>query len=162
MAIFPWKKSDGKDGSPASSAEPAVEFSPEKAEKFFQHARAMFEASNYEYSAQLWLGGLRLDPSNLPALQGFFNAIGRFMEEGAGKKTVSKEIVKAFSGKADVDRYLLSLLEWGQKPTDAAMAVKASELASKLTLKDPTLWITERALGLAMREKKVSKAALLK
>ena len=162
MAIFPWKKSDGKDGAPAASAEAAVEFSPEKAEKFFQHARAMFEASNYEYSAQLWLGGLRLDPSNLPALQGFFNAIGRFMEEGGGKKTVSKEIVKAFSGKPDVDRYLLSLLEWGQKPTDATLAVKASELASKLTLKGPTLWITERAMGLVMRDKKISKPMLLK
>jgi len=66
LAIFPWKKSDGKDGAQSPQAEAAVEYSPEKADKFFQHARAMFEASNHEYSAQLWLGGLRLDPNNLP------------------------------------------------------------------------------------------------
>ncbi len=166
MAIFPWKKSDSNDTKPATAGAPAAdsggEFSPVKAEKFFQHARAMFEASNYEYSAQLWLSGMRFDPNNKSGLEGFFGAIGRFMEEGAGKKTVSKDVVKSVSGKGDVDRYLYSLLEWGQKPSDSSLAVKAAELAAKLTLAEPTLWITDRAFGLAMREKKINKSALLK
>jgi len=166
LAIFPWKKSDGNDNKPpagaATAGDAGGEFSPVKAEKFFQHARAMFEASNYEYSAQLWLNGMRFDPNNKSGLEGFFGAIGRFMEEGGGKKTVSKDVVKSVSGKGDVDRYLASLLEWGQKPGESALAVRAAELAGKLTLTEPTLWITDRAFGLAMRDKKVSKPALLK
>jgi tetratricopeptide (TPR) repeat protein len=165
LPIFPWKKSDDAQPAAAGAAQPsadAVEFSPVKAEKFFQHARAMFDASNYEYSVQLWLNGMRFDPNNVSGLEGFFSAIDRFNAESAGKKSVSKDVVKSVSGKSDVDKYLYSLLEWGQKPFDSGLAVRAAESAAKLTLKDPTFWITERAFGLALKDKKVRKDYLLK
>ncbi len=163
MAIFPWKKSDSSESSAASGgSEAAVEFSPQKAEKFFQHARAMHEASNYEYSAQLWLNGMRLDPNNKAGLEGFFSAVDQFMREGGGKKALGKDVVKSVSGKTDVDRYLNALLEWGQKPLESAYAVRAAEAAAKLTIKEPLLWITDRAFGLSLKDKKVSKPQLLK
>jgi tetratricopeptide (TPR) repeat protein len=166
LAIFSWKKSDNDGKKPptdvTTSASPDGEFSPEKAERFFQHARSMFEASNYEYSAQLWLSGLKLDPNNVASLEGFFGAIARFLDESGGKKGVSKDVAKHFGGKGDVDRFLMSLLEWGQKPADSTSAVRASEAASKLGLKQATLWITDRAFGLCVKDKKPRKDYILK
>lgn len=168
LAIFSWKKSEPEDpkqpgaGGAAAEGESAAVFSPEKALKFFQHARTVDEATNYEYAAQLWLNGLRFDPNNMDGLQGFFSSIAKFNEESGGKKGVSKEVVKSVSGKGDVDRFLMSLLEWGQRPQESTLAVRAAEAAAALGLKEPTLWITERAFGFVLRDKKVRKDLLLK
>lgn len=177
MALFSWKKSndsgnpptsgagvggagDGPAGKPGEGDQPM--FSPEKALKFFQHARTADEATNYEYAAQLWLKGLRWDPNSMDGLVGFFQTIARFNETPAGKKGVSRDVSKSVAGKADVDRYVMALLEWGQNPTEAVLAVRAAEAAAKLTIKEPTRWITDRAYGIAAKEKKVRKDLLLK
>lgn len=162
MAIFSWRKSESNEPKPP--AEPvagAFEFSAAKAEKFFSHARAMHDASNYEYSVQLWLSGLRFDPNNQSGLEGLFSAIDRFSAD-AQKKPIGKDVVKSVSGKTDVDRFLLALLEWGMKPFDSTYAIRAAESAAKLALKVPTLWITDRAFGLALKDKKVRKDLLIK
>jgi tetratricopeptide (TPR) repeat protein len=170
LAIFSWKKSEpdepkqpSEGGAAAEGgAEGAAAFSPEKAVKFFQHARTVDEATNYEYAAQLWLSGLRFDPNSMDGLQGFFSSIAKFNDESGGKKSVSREVVKSVSGKGEVDRFLMSLLEWGQRPQESTLAVRAAEASAALGLKEPTLWITERAFGFALRDKKVRKDLLLK
>jgi len=188
LAIFSWRKSESNEQKPgtvagaagvggiaggvsggdaAGAASPpasgaAMEFSPAKAEKFFSHARAMYDASNYEYAVQLWLSGLRFDPNNLSGFEGLFSAIDRFVADSAGKKPISKDVIKSVSGRGDVDRFLLSLLEWGMKPREAVFAVRAAEGASKLALKAPALWITDRAFGITLQEKKVRKDLLIK
>ena len=178
MALFSWKKQDDKQPSPPSGSAPASSgsdaapgvpsengqpsFSPEKASKFFQHARTVDEATNYEYAAQLWLSGIRWDPNSMEGLVGFFQTIARFNETPSGKKGVSKDVVKTVSGKGDVDRYALALLEWGQRPTESVLAVRAAEAAARLGIKAPTRWITERAFGIAVKDKKPRKDLFLK
>jgi len=137
-------------------------FSPEKAAKFFQHARTVDEATNYEYAAQLWLSGLRWDPNSMDGMLGFFQTIARFNETPGAKKGVSKDVIKALGGKTDVDRYVLALLDWGQRPTESTLAVRAAEAAAKLGIKAPTRWITERAFGIAVKDKKPRKDLILK
>jgi len=183
LAIFSWRKSDSGDTKPSGgdgtqpsgpSNVPAaagggagggtgpVDFSPQKAEKFFQHARTMYESSNYEYAVQLWLNGLRWDPNSRIGIEGFFSSMARFTDDAAGKKTLSKDTIKNVSGKSDVDKYVMSLLDWGLRPTDSFLAVRAAESSAKLGLQEPTLWITERAFGLALRDKKIRKDLLLR
>lgn len=164
MAIFGWKKG-GDEGAenpsgPGDGGTPA--YQPEKAKRFFEHARTMHNASNYEYALQLWLNGLRLDPGNMPALEGFFGSCAAFLNDEAGKKGVGKDTLKAFSGKGDVERLLLSLLEWGTKPLEVPSAVRAAELAAKLGLTETTYWLGERAIKLAQMDKKPRKDLFIK
>lgn len=180
MAIFGWKKggdqkpvpaaggaggSTGGPGAPPSSGGgdgDSPGYQPEKAKRFFEHARTVHNTGNYEYAMQLWLNGLRLDPDSLPAVEGFFGSAGAFMNDDGGKKGVGKDTVKSFSGKSDVDRLLLSMLEWGTKPADAPSAVKAVESSAKLNLAETTYWMGERALKLSLMDKKPRKDLFIK
>jgi len=161
LAIFFGKKKDEEPGAAALSAKAdAGGSSPEKARKFFDHARTVQETAQYEYAMKLWLDGLRHDASSMDGLQSFFGCTAQFLAEG--KKGPGKDLMASVSGKTDVDKYLRSLLEWGLRPTEAARAVDAFKAATDLKLKDPAVWIGERAFGFTMKEKKVRKDLLLK
>lgn len=159
LALF-GKKNEPEEA--ASGPDDAAGFSPEKAARFFAHAKTVHDTANYEYAIQSWLSGLRRDPSSMTGLEGFFVSIASFMQEGGGKKGVGKEIVKSVSGKGDVDRYLASLVEWGQKPDDAVLAVRAMEAAAKLGqgMKAPVLRIGEIAAARVLADKRVRKDLL--
>lgn len=146
------KKTGVKDGG--------YEFNHEKAEKFFERAATLHEATNFEFAMTMWLGGLRQDPASLRGLEGFFKSAGAFMNSGA--KGPSKDTVKLYSGGGNIERYLLSLLEWSARPTEAAYAVRAMQLAGDLGLAEPAMWIATRALGAAEREKRPRKDYFLK
>lgn len=158
MAIFGWgKKGDGDKGpgdsdpgGPASNGDKSISFSPEKAEKFFSHARTVHETGNYSYAMQSWINGLRLDPSTMKGLEGFFGSASGFLRENSKP---DKDLIKSVSGKTDVDKYLLSLVEWGMRPEESSLAVRATELAANLGLREPARWIGERALNAVSRQK---------
>ena len=70
--------------------------------------------------------------------------------------------MSSVGGKSDIDKYLRSMLEWAMKPTESPLAVRALEAASTLRLKEPAIWIGDRALGRVLQDKKVRKDLLLK
>ncbi|MFZ4575835.1 MAG: tetratricopeptide repeat protein [Phycisphaerales bacterium] len=157
MAIFGKKSDESGKGSDGG-----LEFSAEKAERFFAHARSMVDATNYEYAIQLWLSGLRFHPNSMPGVEGFFATVPKFLDSPASKKGIGKEVMKSVSGRTDVDKYLAAMLEWALKPLDPGLAVRATEYAAKLQLNEPTLWMGERAFGSVLRDKKVRKDLLVK
>lgn len=165
MAIFGSKKPDA-DSKPATPGEPPssgeVQISPEKAARFFQHARTVDETGNFEYAVQSWLQGLRWEPGSVNGAEGFFASMAKFLGEKGGKATVGKEVARSISGKTEVDRYLSALLEWGQRPTEPVLAVRAVELASKMGLVEATAYIGQRALAIALRDKKPRKDLIIK
>src|SRR5262249_38075359 len=116
---------DGANGLPPSNPEAALVFSPEKAMKFFEHARTVQETGNFEYAMQLWLSGLRWDPSSMSGLEAFFAVTPRWLSDPASKKGLSKEVEKAVSGKTEVDRFLYAILRWGTNPKDVTLGVRA-------------------------------------
>jgi tetratricopeptide (TPR) repeat protein len=155
----------GKKDSPAaagSTPAQAQAFSPEKAEKFFGHARTVAETGNYEYAMQLYLSGLRFDANNMGAMQAFFQTAAQFLSSPEGKKGPGKDLVKSVSESTDIHKYLKGLLDWAMKPTEAEFAVQAVEKASTLNLREPAVWIGERALGASLREKKPEKRRVMR
>lgn len=171
MAIFGWKKGEQKagaggeapaGGAPAGEGGDTPTHQPEKAMRFFEHAKTVHNTGNYEYAMQLWLSGLRFDPGSMTALEGFFGSAASFFNDDAGKKGPSKETVKSFSGKGDVEKLLLSLLESGVKPMDMTLATRAVESASKLGLAETVHWLGVRALRLSAMDKKPRKDLFLK
>lgn len=139
-----------QDGQQEGAESVESSFSPEKAAKFFEHARAVHEASQFEYAMNLWLRGLRQDPTNMEGLTSFFESAARFMA-GSKSKKLSKDSLSAFSGRSTLDRFLATLLQSSVKPGDAGLAVQAAGLAAKLGLYEQTTFLGGRALGIAGR-----------
>ncbi|MFG0285579.1 MAG: hypothetical protein ACF8R7_14270 [Phycisphaerales bacterium JB039] len=145
------------NGSPGDGSA----YNPENAAKFFAHARSMHETTNYEYAMTLWLNGLRQDPTSMDAMESFFRSAHAFL--ASGKKQPSKDSVKQFAGaRTPLERFLLALLQWGVRPSDAVSAVRAMEAAVKLDLPEQAYWIGERATNVAASDKKPSKSLLVK
>ncbi len=134
------------NGAPGSEA--AIGFSPEKARKFFDYAQTMHEASNFPYAMTLWLQGLGQDPSSVKGLENFFRSAGAFLGDQQKKKP-DKETVNAVSGRGEISKYLLALLEWSTNPREAKLAIKAVEIAAKFGLREPTVWLGRRAFAIA-------------
>lgn len=150
-----------KSGDAAGSAATPPSYSPDKAEKFFHHARVAFEAEKYEYAMQLWLRGLQQDPRMLVGVDGYNAAATAFLNSPEGKKRVSKDTRDAISGSRDIDRFLLALYEWSMSVEDrgaaASAAVRACEYVSKIGAGDVTRWVGEHAYSSVRKDPKPRK-----
>jgi tetratricopeptide (TPR) repeat protein len=149
------KKKDEEQQSPESAGGGTTpdQPNPEKAKKFFSHARTVQETGNDEYGMQLWLSGLRWDTANMEGIEGFFNCAANFMNDpAASKRGVGKDVIKNVSGSSDTDKYLRSLLEFAVKSSDPVAAVRAMEMAAKLKLTEPTTWLGRIAFARANAE----------
>ena len=180
MALFGFfKKDDGDDKQKAAAAAAAVaakatgagaggkpadgalEFSPAKANSWFERASTMHESGSYEYAMTCWLSGLRFDPANVTALEGFFKSAAHYRGDSASKAP-DKDIVKAVAGKTPVDRYLSAVLNWACKPSDSDLALRAAIAPAELGLSEPAKWIGPKALNLLAQEARPKKDAFIK
>jgi tetratricopeptide (TPR) repeat protein len=139
-----------------------IVFSPEKATKFFEHARTVEDTGNFPYAIQLWLNGLKWDPGSMTGIQGFFAVVPKFLNDPASKKGLDKDVIKSVSGKSDIDKFLLAILEWALKPKEATLAVRAFEAAAKVGMPEPSLWIGDRAFATAVSQPKPRKDLVMK
>ncbi len=166
MALFGWKKSsesdkpqtNGSGGSGSGGATAAgsaggggYEFSPEKANRWFHHARTSNEAGNYEYAMTCWLSGLRFEPTNIDAINAFFASTA---QNGQG---VPKAVANAVGGKTDVDKFLGALLNFACKTSDAELAVRTVSAASDVGLNDVVGHLGPIALKILMGSPKPRK-----
>jgi tetratricopeptide (TPR) repeat protein len=158
LALFGKKKGasegegGGSAGAKAASSDP-FESDPVKAKKFFDHAQAVHDTTNYAYSTVLWLQGIRQDPSSMYGLERFFDSVRSFASlEGRDKPT--KEQASNFGGKGPVENYLGDLLNWGTRPDDAGRVLRVLESAKKLELSEHGYWIAEKSLPLLLGSKK--------
>lgn len=164
MALFGRKKGEG-DGEGASatkaSANEPFQSDPVKAKKFFDHAQAVHDTTNYAYAAVLWLQGLRQDPTSMFGLERFFDSVRSFASlEGRDKPT--KEQASNFGGKGPVENYLNELLHWGTRPDDASRVLRVLDAAQKLDLGEQGYWIAEKSLPLLLGGGKSKKDTLVK
>jgi hypothetical protein len=150
-----WNKGKDKDqaanqasGQAAAAPAPtkgAMEFSPEKAKKFFTHAQAAQEIGNYEYAMSLWMGGLKFDPGNLEAVKSFTACANGYLNNG-GAKRVPKETVAAMDGSTPVHKYLQALAEWTFAARDNEKAVRAATTVTELNLREVANYIAPTVL----------------
>lgn len=169
MALFPWKKggSEAKDGNgdagkpPAGDTDGKLEFSPEKAKRFFEVARNRHDVGSFDYAANMWLQGLKFEPSNLDAVKGFFSSASGHMSS-MGAKSPGKDMDAAVSGRTPVHKFLAALLAWGYDQLNAEKAVKAGVAASDLGLREVALYLVQNATKLALKAERPRKDSLVK
>lgn len=169
MAIFGGKKKKEDTGTPEANgkskpeaasteskasgkgAEPGPSFNPEAAERFFEHARTSHETTSYEYAMNMWLSGLRQDPSNISAMESFFRSASAFAAANQKKKPKVDLQVKT-----PVDKFLAGLLNWATRLSDGDAAMRAGEAAANAGLDEQGYWCLERAMTLAKQAKRPS------
>lgn len=160
MALF-GKKNNNDDSNGDQSDFGPESFSPKKAQAFFDRAKTVHESENYEYAMQMWLSGLRWDPSSMDGLKGFINSSEVFVAT-SGKKGVSKETKNAIATKGPVGKYISALLDFGLKRIDTNNAIKVTTAASALGLNEPVKTLGENALKLALNDPKAKKDMFVK
>jgi len=152
------KKPSGEAGGENSGG---PTFQPDKAEKFFAHARVAQEAEKYEYAMGLWLRGLQQDPRMVTGVDGYVTSASHFLQSPEGKRRVSKETRNAVSGSGDLNKFLNALYEWSMLIDDrsaaASWAVKAAESIAKVGAGDVNRWVVERAFAAATKDPKPRK-----
>lgn len=161
MALFGKKNNNNDDNNGDQPDFGPESFSPKKAQAFFDRARTVHESENYEYAMQMWLSGLRWDPSSMDGLNGFLKSSEIFAAT-SGKKGVSKETKSAVATKGPVGKYISALLEFGLKRIDTNNAIKVTSAASALGITDPVKMLGEHALKLALNDPKAKKDMFVK
>jgi len=161
LALFGiFGKSGGNDkggggGQPPKPSGDGMEFSPEKAKRFFDRARAVHDTGQYEYAISLWLQGLRFEPNNLDAVRGFFASCDQFRAGGA--TSTSKETAAAVAGSTPVHKFLGALLEWGVSIREPRPAVRVVNAIAALNLRDVGQLLGGSALGVCIKHERPRK-----
>lgn len=168
MALFPWSKNKGDGGSDdakggggggksggGDSNPGEFEFSGDKANKFFDRGQTLHDATNFGYAMNMWIRGLRFDPTSMRGLEGFFTSSASFFSEHpkGEKEETFKSTLKDVGGRSTIDKFLTALMHWSSHPTDPSYGVRAMEHASELGLGGPAVWVAERVVSLAMKDK---------
>jgi tetratricopeptide (TPR) repeat protein len=162
VALFGKKNNNNEDNNNGDQPDFGPEsFSPKKAQAFFDRAKTVHESENYEYAMQMWLSGLRWDPSSIEGLGGFINSSEVYVAT-SGKKGVSKETKNVTSIKGPIGKYIAALLDFGLKRTDTGTSIKLTSAAGALGLTEPTKKIGEHALKLALNDPKAKKDMFVK
>ena len=156
MAIF------GKFGGSSSNEPNPADYSPEKAQKFFDHARTAADTENYEYAIQHFCNGLKQDPRQKAGFDGLWGAVSKFKDSAAGKKGLSKETWRAIAGTGDVSRFVSAVLEWMITFGDVNLALKAAELGGKVKAEDVGATVADQAMTLIQKTAKPRKDHYLK
>jgi len=162
MSVAIFGKKDSKNDEQSGTPAPVVEsYSPKKAKAFFDRAVTVHESTNYEYAMQMWLNGLRWDPTSMFGLNGFLKSSEVYGIEHP-KKGVSKATKSAIATKGDLGKYINVLLDFGLKRLDCSNAIKVTSAAAKLNLKEPVQMLGEHALKLVMNDPKAKKDMFVK
>lgn len=156
VALFK-KKEETTEGGETPAVEAIDQaFSPKKAKAFFDRAQTVHDSTNYEFAMQMWLSGIRWEPTSMDAFKGFLRSADSFLIEYP-KGKVGKEVRNAIDAKGSVSKYIDALLDFGIKKTDAGAAVKASVAASNIGAMEIAQFIGKYAMNLVAADPKKQK-----
>lgn len=155
MALFNRKKNSDDDQEQQAEFTPQ----PEKARKWFEHAKNMADSSNFDSSLVYYANGIKLDPELLSAHEAMIEVGIRHLQAG-GKKASSKDL-KGVDGPHAVDKLAAAQLAWLSKYDNPSLAVKALSAAVDAEQFELANMLTIRVLTLVSRAKKVSRSQVV-
>lgn len=150
--IFGWRKDDSGTNGPAP-----FQPQPEKAAKFFEHARTVAGTGNHEYALRLFAGGLKFDPGNLAAHQTMYETAIQFFQ-GEGKPATSKDL-KTIEGSGAVHAMVVAEYVWMRDLNNVTAALRLLEAAGKAEQPAFGQWLAPKMLNMLRKamEKKPQK-----
>ncbi|NNM25852.1 MAG: hypothetical protein HKO59_07660 [Phycisphaerales bacterium] len=157
MALF--KKKSPTNGNGESDPPPAFEPSPEKARKWFEHAKTAAMSSNFDYALSCFANGLKWDPGAMTAHEAMFEAAVGYMNQG-GKSASSRE-VKGLDDGSEMGKFVAAEFEWMKDLHNFKNALRALEMAVKAEQLEYGHWIAPKVFNLLRGQKKHSKSSLV-
>ncbi len=150
-----------KPGEGDESKDAAFEAQPEKAQKWFDHAKAMADSYNYDTALFYYANGIRLNPTKMSAHEAMYDAGVQYYRRG-GKPASGKDIRK-IEGAHPVEKFAAAEFAWLKDINNQSLAIRFLEAAVKA---EP--WAGEvgrlhagRVVNMLRRQKKPSKSAFL-
>jgi tetratricopeptide (TPR) repeat protein len=133
---------------------------PEKARKFFDHAKTIAATGNYEYALMLYAKGFRFDPSSLDQHKAMYQIALLFNQ--AGGKPASRDNIKELDGPSPVDKFALAEYMWAREVLNADHLFRMLEATAKIGLFEFGAFIAPKTLEILRKQKKQNKALWLK
>lgn len=133
---------------------------PRKARRFFEHGETTANASNYNYSIDMYISGLRHDPDNMSQHEALHDVAKRRKVSGGKPAGIGDKLKKL--GPSEIDKMLHAEKLWAMNPFDEGLAgeffkhaVDAYEVEDEeLNLGDVAFWIGEIWLPMISPQKK--------
>ena len=158
MALFGKKKksSEGDDEVNEDQIE-ATSYTPqpEKATKWFAHARTMADSANFETALVYYASGLRFDPQNQEAINAMLQ-VG-IKHSGEGGKRISSKAAKSVEGPEPVDKMAVAILYWMSDLQNSTLGIKALEAICAAEQHSTGRILAAHVLSLVRRGKKPTK-----
>jgi tetratricopeptide (TPR) repeat protein len=154
VALFGRNKSDDEQPD-ADTGAVAFTSHPEKATKWFAHARAMSETTNFETALVYYASGIKFDPANEQALEEMLQTGIRHVQSGG--KRLSNKTVKAVDGDAPTDTMAVAILLWLSDIQNPTAGIKAMEAIRAADQKTTGQFFAPHVLGIVSRGKKPTK-----
>ncbi len=163
VALFGGKKKSDDAAEGGGASEAAVAAAPRrdvrKARPWFERAKSMSDAQNYDYAIECYVSGLKFEPDAL-AQHESLHEVARKRKVSGGKPPGwgKKSPVR---GRSHIEKMLESEWQFAMDPTHAAAALKVMEEAMAATRdKDEQIDLTEVAYwvgGLAIEANRAAK-----
>ena len=149
--IFGWRKGD------SSNSEKPFEPQPEKARKFFDHARTVGATEQLDYSLKLFANGLKFDPGNMVAHQGMYEVACKFHDQ---KSPASGKDLKEIEGPGPIDKMVVTEYTWMRDLNNVTAAMRFMEAAGKAGQSEVGQWLAPKLINMlrnAMQKKPLKK-----
>ena len=150
MALFGKKKKteDAGEGLIDQGWKPQ----PEKAAKFFEHARTVAQTGNFSYAIDMYARGLRFDPGNMGSHVALYEAAVRYLQS-SGKAATGKEI-RAIDGSSPADRMAAAEFAWAKDINNLQLAMKLLAAVGKAEQVEFGQWLAPRVFAMMSKAKK--------
>ncbi len=168
MGLFSFGKKKPAD-TPTESGSPAPSggatgggfiAQPDKARKFFDHARTIAATGNLEYALMLYAKGFRFDPSSVEHHKAMYQCALQFISSGG--KPAGRDQMKELDGPSPIDKFALAEYVWMRDILNADNLFRLLEATAKASQLDYAPFIAPKALEVLRKQKKQSKSAWMK
>lgn len=132
---------------------------PEKARRWFEHARVMSDSSNFDSALVYYGHGIGLDPSMMSAHEAMYEAAVQYFNKGS--KPASGKEIRKLEGPHLVEKFAAAEFAWMKDINNASLALKLLEAIVKAEQFEFGHWFAPKALNVLLKQKKPSKSALL-
>lgn len=150
----------GQPGAGAGGVGGGFVAQPDKARKFFDHARTIAATGNFEYALMLYAKGFRFDPSSIDQHKAMYQCALQF--NAGGGKPAGRDNMKELDGPSPIDRFALAEYVWMRDLLNADNLFRLLEATAKASQLDYAPFVAPKSLEVLRRQKKQSKSQWMK
>ena len=132
---------------------------PEKARRWFEHARVMSDSFNFDSALVYYAHGIGLDPSMMSAHEAMYEAAVQYFNKGS--RPASGKEIRKLEGPHPVEKFAAAEFAWMKDINNASLALKLLEAIVKAEQLEFGHWFAPKAMNVLLKQKKPSKNAFL-